>query len=360
MFKEVESVIDSKICNEVVIFGLWKEGLPKTQQYLSKCKINRIPVVCSMLPSNIFFSTLKYFEWVVKVLILVKRNKIQIFHAHGLKALPVCVLAKFLTGSALIYDAHELETEANGLRGKIKDICKIFEKLLIKFSDEVITVSDSISHHYSTQYANIDPVVVRNIPQIANQDLAKSNLRKKFSIPSEDILLLYLGGFIKGRGIELILNSFPSELESYHLAFIGSGVLEEKIQTNTGDQKKIYMNGPVPTDKVISYAKEADIGLCLIEDLCLSYRFSLPNKLFEYLLAGIPVIVNDLPEQRKFINKYKCGWVLSNPVNDLCDFLKELTLKEIFEKKKGAARVGNEISWEREVKPYLEIVKRCI
>jgi hypothetical protein len=112
MFKEVESVIDSKICNEVVIFGLWKEGLPKTQQYLSKCKINRIPVVCSMLPSNIFFSTLKYFEWVVKVLILVKRNKIQIFHAHGLKALPVCVLAKFLTGSALIYDAHELETEA--------------------------------------------------------------------------------------------------------------------------------------------------------------------------------------------------------------------------------------------------------
>jgi glycosyltransferase involved in cell wall biosynthesis len=120
------------------------------------------------------------------------------------------------------------------------------------------------------------------------------------------------------------------------------------------------MNGPVATDKVISYAKEADIGLCLIEDLCLSYRFSLPNKLFEYLLAGIPVIVNDLPEQRKFINKYKCGWVLSNPVNDLCDFLKELTLKEIFEKKKGAARVGNEISWEREVKPYLEIVKRCI
>ena len=54
MFKEVESVIDSKICDEVVIFGLWKEGLPKTQQYSLKCKIKRIPVVCSSLPSNFF------------------------------------------------------------------------------------------------------------------------------------------------------------------------------------------------------------------------------------------------------------------------------------------------------------------
>lgn len=360
MFKEVESVIDSKICNEVVIFGLWKKGLSKMQQYSSCCKIKRISVLTSMLPSNIFFSILKYIEWTVKVLILVRRNRIKVFHAHGLKALPVCVLAKFMTGSALIYDAHELETEANGVKGKIKVICKIFEKLLIKFSDEVITVSESISKYYSTQNPNIYPVVVRNVPQINNQDLAKSNLRKKFNIPSEDILLLYLGGFIKGRGIELILNSFPSELESYHLAFIGSGVLEKKIQSNTGSRKKIYMHGSVPTDHVIAYTKEADVGLCLIEDLCLSYRFSLPNKLFEYLLAGIPVIINDLPEQRKFIEKYNCGWILSNPVNDLRDFLKELTLKEIFEKKKGAANVANELNWNEEVEPYLQIVKRYI
>lgn len=360
MFKEVESVIDSKICDEVVIFGLWKEGLPKTQQFSLNCKIKRIPVVCSSLPSNLFFSILKYIEWSVKLLILARSNYIQVFHAHGLKALPVSIFVKFATGSALIYDAHELETEANGLRGKIKDICKIFEKFLIKYSDEVITVSESISKHYSTQYPNINPLVVRNVPQITNQDLAKSNLRKKFNILSNDILLLYLGGFIKGRGIELILNSFPSELESYHLAFIGSGVLEKKIQSSACVQKNIHIHGSVPTNKVIAHAKEADIGLCLIEDLCLSYRFSLPNKLFEYLLAGIPVVVNDLPEQRKFIDKYKCGWVLSNPADDFRDFLKELTLKEILEKKKGAAKVGEKISWEREVDPYLQVVKRYI
>ena len=76
---------------------------------------------------KLFFSILKYIEWSVKLLILARSNYIQVFHAHGLKALPVSIFAKFATGSALIYDAHELETEANGLRGKIKDICKIFE-----------------------------------------------------------------------------------------------------------------------------------------------------------------------------------------------------------------------------------------
>ena len=72
------------------------------------------------------------------------------------------------------------------------------------------------------------------------------------------------------------------------------------------------------------------------------------------------MIIKDLTEKRKFIEKYNCGWILSNPVDDLRDFLKELTLKEIFEKKKGATNVANELNWNEEVEPYLQIVKRYI
>ena len=359
MFKETESVIDSGYCEEVFILGLWKKGLLKVEQFLPKCKIIRIYVSSHCLPNNLFFSILKYLEWSIKVIVFICRNRIAIIHAHSLKALPVAVLAKFILNSTLVYDAHELETESNGLKGKLQIFCKVIERFLIKFTDEVITVSESIADYYKVQYSSTNPIVVRNIPRLPPQNVHRSNLRKKFKIHNNDLLFLYLGGFVYGRGIDLILNSFSSDLDKVHLAFIGSGILENKIRSVARLHSNVHLHEPVPSDQVITHAREADIGLCLIEDLCLSYRFSLPNKLFEYLLAGVPVILNDLPEQRKFVERYDCGWILSNPQSELGDFLKNLSLKEISDKKRGVDKARCELNWDTEVALYMKFVDRC-
>ena len=358
MFKQAVSVTNAGITNEVLILGLWNEGLSKEEHSHYKCFLKRIHVTTRNLPNNIIFSSIKYFEWCIKVIIVLWINKIQFIHVHSLKSLPVAVLAKLFLDSKLVYDAHELETEANGLKGKLKVICRVFEKFLIKFTDEVLTVSDLIAEHYRTQYPGISPIVIRNIPQLELQSSSKSNLRTILDIPKNDILLLYLGGLVTGRGIERALSCLSKKLDKFHVAFIGSGTLEKKIKSISILENQIHHYGPVAPDEVVSYAKAADIGLCLIEDLCLSYRLSLPNKLFEYLLAGIPVIINDLPEQRKFVEKYNCGWVLSDSENDLYNFLKELSLKDILDKKSGAEKVRTDLNWEREVEPYIKICKR--
>ncbi len=359
MFKESRSVINAGITNEVLILGLWSEGLQKEEEIFPNCNVVRFSVFTKNLPKNILFSALKYAEWSLKVVFFLSFNKIDVIHAHSLKSLPVAVIIKTLLKCFLVYDAHELETETYGLKKKFKKVFKFVESICVRFSDEVITVSDSISKYYRKSYEKVFPLVVKNIPTKRTQQYCDANLRARCKISADDILFLHLGGLVLGRGIERLLDAFSTVRDNKHLTFIGSGVLESKITPLTLETKNIHLLESVPSWQVTSFAKEADLGLCLTEDTCLNNRLSLPNKLFEYLMAGLPTVVNDLPEQRKFVEKYKCGWIISHSY-DLSDFLRKLSLKDILEKKRGAEKVCTELSWEKEVEPYLRIFKRNI
>ena len=96
-----------------------------------------------------------------------------------------------------------------------------------------------------------------------------------------------MGGFVYGRSIDLILNSFSSDLDKVHLAFIGSGILENKIRSVARLHSNVH-HEPVPSDQVITHAREADIGLCLIEDLCLSWSFHYQTNFSNTFLLVCP------------------------------------------------------------------------
>ena len=360
MFKEVNSLVAAGVSKDLLIVGLWNPGLLEKEKHSSFCDIRRLRISSYFLPGNHFFSAVKYIEWCLRAFWIVGRSRVELIHAHSLKSLPAAVVLKFLTGAGLIYDAHELETECNGLTGAMQWITRLIELLLIGFADGTMVVSDTIAEHYRARYQGINPVVVRNIPKFSHESIVPVSLRKKLGLKDKDFLFLYLGGLVRGRGVEALLDAFSKLSSNHHLVFIGGGVLEETVLTSVSSSARIHWVPPVASSEVLAYAKGADVGLCFIEDICLSYRYSLPNKFFEYLLAGLPVAVYDLPEQKKIVEKYDCGWILPKNVSALSMFFEGLTKEEIRAKKTGVAKASTNLDWSNEERMYLSLCRSVL
>lgn len=116
----------------------------------------------------------------------------------------------------------------------------------------------------------------------------------------------------------------------------------------------------VPPDEVIAYAAGADVGICPLENSSLSDYFSLPNKLFEYILAGLPVCINDFPDQRNFVETCDCGWVLSDSIEDSVAFVNDLTSNMIAKKRIGVKKTQKTLSWKTEARKYLKAIRTAL
>ena len=360
MFKEVNSLFSAGFSKDFLIVGLWKPGLLEKEKFSSFCKILRLRISSYFLPRNKFFSAVKYIEWCLRTLWSVGKLRVGLVHAHSLKALPAAVALKFLTGARLIYDAHELETECNGLVGTMQRLSRLIESVLIGFADGTMVVSSSIASHYRSIYRGVDPVVVRNIPKFLQESNSSVSLRKTLGLKDKGSLFLYLGGLVPGRGVEALLNIFSKTRSNHHLVIIGGGVLEERVSDSVSSCPRIHWIPPVAPAEVLAYAKGADVGLCFIEDICLSYRYSLPNKFFEYLLAGLPVAVYDLPEQKKIVEKYDCGWVFQKNISSLSGFLEGLRAEEISAKKIGVVQAMKNLDWSHEERIYVSLCRSVL
>jgi glycosyltransferase involved in cell wall biosynthesis len=123
---------------------------------------------------------------------------------------------------------------------------------------------------------------------------------------------------------------------------------------------RIHYHEPVSPSEVLNYAAEADVGLCLIEDTCLSYRYCLPNKLFESLLSGLPVLVSDLPDQAQVIRNYNAGWVLPSAAGSLSTFLSQLTIEEAQSMRYGLKERVSDLCWTNEAKVLFSIYEKLL
>ena len=286
-----------------------------------------------------------------------------IIHCNDLLTLPIGVIVKkfYNKDVKIVYDAHEYETELNGLVGKRKFFRKIMEKSLIKYADKVITVSDSIANEYVRLY-NIDkPLLVLNTPIFT--EITKRNIfRETFNLRQDQTIFLYQGALVKGRGIENILQSFQNiEGDKSVVVFMGYGKLEEIIQNSAKTSSNIYFHQAVSPDILLDYTSSADFGISMIEDICLSYRYCLPNKMFEYIMAEVPVIVSNLPEMKKIIESYNVGVVAQdNTPNGLEEAIKQaqkLNKEELNINIKNAKKIFN---WEEQEKVLLKLYNELL
>ncbi|NUO10108.1 MAG: glycosyltransferase [Candidatus Brocadia sp.] len=253
-------------------------------------------------------------------------NQADIYHAHDLNTLPVAWWVARRHGAKLVYDSHELYLEKNLLRlsNRIgKFLLAQAEAFLIRRTNAVITVNESIADELSRRYRIKTPTVVMNAPPRITR-LINGNvnlLREALHIKPNYHLLLYTGLLTFNRGLEKMLESL-TYLPDCYLVLMGYGTEAYKkrlwkVALRNGIESRVSFFGPVPPDEVIRYAAGADLGVAPIENSCLSYYYCSPNKVFEYINAGLAVIASDFPEMKRVIHQHNIGCTFnpSDPAN---------------------------------------------
>jgi len=238
----------------------------------------------------------------------------RVIHAHDLVTLPAAVRIAQRAGARVVYDAHELERHRNGLGLVGRALAGRRERQYIRRADAVVTVSDSIAEWLMREYEIDRPVVVLNSPAWSGVRKDADNIRQRLGLDARSPIVAYVGKVTFNRGIEQLVGAL-SYLPNWHVALLGSrdeGTVAriEALASRLEVAERVHMVEPVDASEVMSFIATADVGAVLTQDTCLSYRFSMPNKLFEMSFAGLPLCVSDLPEQRRFVEEIGNGVVV--------------------------------------------------
>lgn len=361
VLKQTKSLIKNDLFDKVIIIALHEKGLETREVLSSRIEVIRIILKSRGLSKGIFSQIIKYLELSLRILTFAIQNRPKVVNIHGLTLLPLASLIKLLTNSKLVYDTHELETETDGLTGNRQLLARWVERIFIRYADATIVVGEQIKKWYISKYNCKNTETVLNCPYFMNCE--KSDIiRDELKIEKSRKILLYLGGISEGRGIRFLLDAFHSLKENnYALVFIGYGELEELVLSYSKINGHIYLRKAVRPEEVILYASSADVGISIIADNCLSYTYCLPNKLFEYIMAGIPSIISDLPEMRQIVEDYNIGVVISGTdKNELKKALDNLEQTSIVQVKKNLNLASKIFNWENQEGFYINAMHRVL
>jgi len=298
-----------------------------------------------------------YFEHNLRLFLYLLKSEIDVFVANDLDTLPANYLASRIKRKPLIYDSHEYFTEVPELIGRpvIKAIWTWLEKLLVPRVDAAYTVCDSIAEVYRDLY-KIDFKVVRNLP-VCTQAEIRDNQEKVSGQPK---IILYQGALNLGRGIEAAIRAMQY-MEGAELWLAGDGDITQQLKQMVAELKledKVKFLGRLPLTQLHEVTRQADLGISLEEDLGLNYRFALPNKLFDYIQAGVPVLVSNLPEMRRVVEHYQIGIIAeTHQRKELAELMKTALFdqgkRQVW--KQNLPFAAKELCWENE-----EVVLRTI
>ena len=296
-----------------------------------------------------------------------KKFKPHIIHAHDLSTFPESIRISNLTGSKIIYDSHELESQRIGLKPFGRLLVYLMEKKYIKHTSTVITVCESISDYLEKKYKIKKPIVIMNAPEVNEYSNIGETLRDTLNLSYEVPLAVYVGKITIGRGLTKLVYAMQYYSEM-HVALLGPSVasVEDKLlieAVRLGVRDRLHVVPSVSPDFVMSYIKSADIGVIPIQDVCLSYRFCMPNKLFEMAFSGIPACVSNLPEMKAFIERESVGITMDQTdPKDIARAMRELYQRkdEFIVDEKQRNRLFETYSWETQAEKLKNVYKNIL
>jgi len=280
-------------------------------------------------------------------------HKADLLFSNDLDTLLPNYIIAGLKKKPLIYDSHEYFTGVPELinRKGVQKVWKQIEKWIFPRLKDIITVNESIADLYEKEYGK-RPVVVRNIPSAGFIPLEKS--RSDLGLPeNKKILILQGSGINVQRGSEEMVEAMQM-INDAVLLIIGSGDVIPRLKKMIIDLQladKVIVKPKLPYNELMNFTHLADIGLTLDKDTNLNYRYSLPNKLFDYIRAGIPVIASPLVEIRKIIDKYDIGTFIPGhePKEIAAKINAVLQDKELIARwKKNITFASSQLAWEKE------------
>lgn len=352
--QRVDKICSTLINNgfDVLLIGRkLKESVPISRDY----QTSRMNLLFTKGPFFYAFFNLRLF---FKLLFV----KADIFHSNDLDTLLANRWASKLRGKPLIYDSHEYFTGVPEIqnRPKVKKAWETIEKSIFPKLKYIFTVNQSIADLYRIQY-NKEVRVIRNVP--TNDYLKKTKSRTDLGMPFDKKIVLVQGtGINVDRGIEELLDAI-SLMEGTILYIVGSGDVLEQLKNKSQSEElkgKVIFIGKLPYNEMMQYTFNADVGVTLDKDTNINYRFSLPNKIFDYIKAGLPVLSSDLVELKKIINQYEIGVITSDhSPKEIKKSLLTLWSNEsrFSEYKENTIKAAQELTWEKEVETLLEVYK---
>ncbi len=282
-------------------------------------------------------------------------HKYDLLVSNDLDTLLPNYLVSRLKGIPLVYDSHEYFTNVPELvnRRFVKWVWTVIEKAVFPKLVNVITVSDPIADEYFRLY-KIRPIVVRNAAKKTNHIIPFT--RAELDVPENDLLIILQGAGINiDKGAEELIDAVRNT-PGVTLLIVGTGDVVPRLQEQVKELKisqKVRLIPPVSWNTLMRYTKSADAGMCLEKDTNLNYRYSLPNKLFDYISAGIPVIASDMPETGRIISEYRCGMTITCVTSEnISTALTDLKNNKMLmgEMKANAVIASESINWETESK----------
>ena len=303
-----------------------------------------------------------YLEYNIRLFFHLLKSEIDVFVSNDLDTLPANYLASRIKRKPLVYDSHEYFTEVPELIGRpvVKSIWTWLEKLLVPRVDAAYTVCDSIAEVYHDLY-KVDFKVVRNLPVCSEVE----RLEHQEKSEGQTKIILYQGALNLGRGVGPTIRAMQY-IEGAELWLAGDGDLTSDLKEMVVEMKlesKVKFLGRLPLNQLYEITRQADLGISLEEDLGLNYRFALPNKLFDYIQAGVPVLVSNLPEMMHIVKYYQIGTIAET--HERME-LAELLRKALFDQEKrqmwkqNLPKAAKELCWENEEKILKEVYSRYV
>lgn len=301
-----------------------------------------------------------YAEYNIRLFLFLLFKKADILVSNDLDTLPANFIASKLKGTALVYDSHEYFTEVPELEGRsfARNTWLRIERYILPKVKYSYTVCESIADIYNNKYG-INMQVVRNFPV----SYSCSCSEKRIDAGNRHIVL-YQGALNTGRGIELIIRAMQY-IDNTVFVIIGDGDIAGDLKELTEKnnlQEKVIFKGRIPLNELPLYTMQADIGISLEENRGLNYYYSLPNKLFDYIQARVPVLTNDFPEVKRIVEGYDIGITVNNYdyvyLSSKIKYMLTPENRSVW--KENLARAAEDLCWEKEESKLLEIFSSVI
>ena len=310
-----------------------------------------------------FHRPLMHIDYYRRAYKLVSEQPFDVYHAHDLNTLPVAAKLARKKQRPLVYDAHELYSEISTLSRTERRVWRIVEPRLIRRAASVITVCESIAGELSDRYQIPPPTILLNCPQRAAAAATEDQyrLRSALSLDDDDrAIVLYQGGFAPNRGLEELVAA-ARYFDGGVLVLMGKGKIEDELRELISRQRleeQVLLHPAVPQDEVIAYASGAEIGVIPYKGVGLNNYYTTPNKLFDYMAAGVAIAGSRFPEIVRFVEGLGIGVTFDpeSPRDIAYSINYVLDDRSILDEMRAKARAASaRFVWEEEQQKLLEI-----
>ena len=331
----------------VTITGVRRPGSQAFNPFWAK--VRRLPM---LFQKGFLF----YAEYNLRLFFLLLFGRQDVLVSNDLDTLLPNHLASMLKRKPLVYDTHEYFTGTPELANRplVRKTWKLLERILFPGQKTIITVNHSIAALYEKEYGK-SLHVVRNLPLYKATD--KHPTRTELGLPENKSLILLQGtGINIDRGAEeLVMAMRPGYgISNALLLIIGGGDVLPALRSlaeNEGLKDRVRFFDRMPYEDLFSFTSVCDIGVSIDKDTNINYRYSLPNKLFDYIMAGTPQLVSDLPELRKIVKKHNTGLIISShDPGQIAAAIRSMLAdrKKLKEMETACHEAAKELCWEKE------------